>query len=324
MEFDATQVESSAARLREARRRVNPAATAASGHGWEPAQEAMAEACCDLPEDIAGVLARLDTLQQILDSLPPSAGKNRVAAFNALYRTITQQVADLLPTRHVVDPRFLEVLDVEFARLYFTALASWGADDPDTPDAWEVLFRRGRDERVSSLEAAVLGVNAHVNHDLALALIHTWQRLGHPGDGPQHPDYLLVNKIFYKEIPPLRRRFATAWQMEIDRCVGDLDDWSQRVLVRTTRAWAWEQAERLWVLREDDDDFRRACLVMDRAAAMAGETLLSGTTVVRVLWLSARAAATGLWRRTGGRLAGRSPAARTRSASTVPSGSRDS
>ncbi len=308
--FDAERVASSAEQLRAARRRVDPVEPVTMGRGWEPAQEAMAQAVDSPPEDIAGVLARLDTVQQILDTLPPSAGLNRVAAFNALYRSITQQVADMLHTRHVADARFLEVLDVEFARLYFTALASWGVDDPATPDAWEVLFRRAHDERVSSLEAAVLGVNAHVNHDLALALVNTWRRLGYPGEGPQHPDYLLVNTIFYQQIPVLRRRFATAWQMEIDRCVGELDDWSQRVLVRTTRAWAWEQAERLWVLRENEDDFRRAQLVMDRAAAMAGETLLSGTSVVRVLWLSARAVLAGVWRRTGGRLVARRAATR--------------
>jgi hypothetical protein len=90
-------------------------------------------------------------------------------------------------------------------------------------DALEVLFLRAQDERVDLMTVAALGVNAYINHDLALALIATWERLGFPGDGSQHHDYLLINKIFFKEIPVLRRRFATAWQLEIDRFVGDLD-----------------------------------------------------------------------------------------------------
>src|SRR6185436_12193468 len=117
----------------------------------------------------------------------------------------------------------------------------------------------------------------------------TWQRHGYPGDGPQHPDYLLVNKIFYRQIPPLRRRFATAWQLEIDRCVGDLDDWSQRILVRTNRAMAWEQAEILWHLRDNRADLARALLVLDRASACAGESLLTGTSLLRAVWLTATA-----------------------------------
>lgn len=300
MNFDRVQVEASAERLRECRRRIE-ADVPEVINGWTPSEVAMADACRVPPEDIDGVVERLKLLQSILDEMPPSPRTHRVAAFNSLYLTITERVAAHLEGEDVVDKKWLEVLDVEFARLYFRALSSWGVPDVNTPDAWEVLFRRAQDQRVSSLEAAVLGVNAHINHDLALALLATWRRLGHPGGGPQHPDYLLVNRIFYAEIPPLRRRFANAWQMEIDRCVGELDDWSQRVLVRTTRAMAWEQAERLWELQDDEDDFRRACAVMDRMAAMAGETLLNGVSVVRVLWLTVRAAAANAWRTVRGR-----------------------
>ncbi len=287
-------------RLRECRKRIEPD-VGEIVNGWTPAEKEMAEACRVPPEDIAGVVARLKLLQQILDEMPPSPKAHRVAAFNSLYLTITERVAAHLDGKDVVDRQWLEVLDVEFARLYFTALSSWGVPDRDTPDAWEVLFRRAQDSGVSGLEAAVLGVNAHINHDLAFAVMATWRRLGHPGDGPQHPDYLLVNRIFYEEIPPLRRRFANAWQLEIDRCVGELDDWSQRVLVRTTRAMAWEQAERLWELQDDKEDFARACMVIDRAAAIAGETLLRGTGIVRVLWLTMRAAAADVWRKVRGR-----------------------
>jgi hypothetical protein len=294
VKFDQHRIGESAEQLRAARHRVSPQLpVTVVGRGWRPAQREMAEAVKDPPATIAGVLDRLSTVQQILDALPPSPGTHRVAAFNALYRIITARVAALLSTRHVTDPEFLEQLDVEFARLYFQALAAWGIDDPNTPDAWEVLFRRGQDEALTPLVAAVLGVNAHINHDLALALIGTWKRLGFPGNGKPHPDYVLINKIFFAEIPVLRRRFATAWQLDIDRFVGDLDDWSQRVLVQTTRAMAWERAEYLWQLRDNEQSLARAMLIMDRAAALAGETLLSGTSVVRVLWLTIKALVAG-------------------------------
>jgi hypothetical protein len=298
-DFDGIRVEASAAQLREARyqvARAGPGQTAiAIARGWQPAQQEVANAVQDPPTTIAGVLARLDTVQQIMDGLPPGSGANRVAVFNTLYRQITQQVADLLPTPQVLDRTWLEMLDVEFARLYFRALELWNDDNPETPDAWEVLFRRAQDEELDLMTAAALGVNAHINHDLALALIATWQRLGFPSDGRHHHDYLLINKIFFKQIPVLRRRFATAWQLEIDRFVGDLDDWSQGVLVQTTRAMAWEQAELLWTLRDDPENVARARRVLDRASAIAGETLLTGDNVLRVLWLTARGITASLW-----------------------------
>ena len=240
----------------------------------------MAEALTGEPADIAGVLARLALVQTALDSLPPTPALNRVAAFNSLYYTITDRVAKALVGPDVTEPTFLETLDVEFAKRYLAALRLWGADDDTTPDAWEVLFRRGQDKRVSRLAGAMLGVNAHINFDLAMALIATWERLGPPAGDTVHPDYLLINKIFYEEIPGLRRRYSTPWQLELDALAGTLDDWSQRVLVTTTRAMAWDQAWRIWPLRDDPADFAHAQLVMDRATAFVGESLITGDSLV--------------------------------------------
>jgi hypothetical protein len=297
--FDRVRAESSAELLAQGRQRL-ARAVAAKAHDWSPAQQEMVAAAENPPDDIVGVIERLKAVQKILDGLPPAPGTNRVAAFNTLYLTITERVADSLSSPDCTDPQWLEVLDVEFARLYFKALGSWGVAGADPADAWEVLFRRAYDDSITVMDAAVLGVNAHINHDLALAVVATWERLGYPGNGPQHPDYLLVNRIFYQQIPILRRRFATAWQLEIDRCVGDLDDWSQGILVRTTRAMAWEQAEVLWHLRGHQEDLARAMLVLDRASACAGETLLNGTTLLKVVWLTARAWVAGLWHRISG------------------------
>lgn len=268
--FDRGGAEQSAAVLRDERLQIAPAV---SGRGWAPAHIEVADLCASACDDIGTVLKHLATAQQIFDRLPPPPD-NRVAAFNSLYFTITDRVAQALRGADVRDKAFLELLDVEFAKRYLHALRLWGEDDPATPDAWEVLFRRAQDHKLTKLTAAMLGVNAHINHDLALALVATWQQLGPPEGDDIHSDYLLINKIFYEEIPGLRRRYSTPLQLRIDALVGTLDDWSQRVLVSVTRAHAWEQAQRLWALRDDEDDLNRALLVMDRASAYVGELLL--------------------------------------------------
>jgi hypothetical protein len=272
--FDRVSAYDSAELLRARRMELSSLATP-PGRGWEPAGLAMAECLEEHPSQIGGVIAKLERLQDILDDLPPSRANNRAAAFNALYLRITRRVEEALRTR-AVSPEFLEQLDVEFAKRYFIALHLWNCDDDTTPDVWEVLFKRARDEEVSALVAAVLGVNAHINHDLSLALIDTWDKLGapDPDDDRPHADYLVVNEIFYDEIPPLRKGFSTDWQLAIDGFVGPLDDWSQRVLVTVTRARAWEQARRLWLVRDDPDEFEAARLTMDRAASLLGEWLV--------------------------------------------------
>jgi hypothetical protein len=277
--FDHVRAGDSAERLRLERVALPTPPPAVPERGWAPAEVAMAEIVDSEPDDIAGVLTRLIAVQKVLDSLPPTPALNRVAAFNSLYYTITDRVAKALTGPGVTEPTFLEILDVEFAKRYFHALRLWGEDDDGTPDAWEVLFRRGQDRRLTRLTAAMLGVNAHINFDLAMALIATWERLGPPGEHI-HPDYLLINKIFYEEIPSLRRRYSTPWQLDIDAVCGNLDDWGQRVLVLSTRAMAWEQAAHIWPLRADPKDFAKAQLLMDRATALLGESLIVGDGMV--------------------------------------------
>jgi hypothetical protein len=276
--FDRDLARSSADTLR-AKRLQLAGPSAPLVRGWAPLQAAMHDALTNPPKGIADVLAIQVLVQAILDQLPPSPANNRVAAFNKLYLTITRRVDTALQTT-AKWPEFLEMLDVEFAKRYFAALDLWNRDQEDTPDVWEVLFRRAGDLELSELIAAVLGVNAHINHDLSLALISTWRELGPPPDAEIYPDYLLVNQIFYEEIQPLRRGFSDDWQLELDRLVGPLDDWSQKILVKVTRAQAWDQARRLWPLRDDEEDFEAARRLMDKAASLLGEWLIAGDRMV--------------------------------------------
>jgi len=276
--FDRDLARTSAARLKDKRRELSELAIP-PGRGWHPRRDEMAKVLDDTPSTIGAVIHMLQEAQLILDDLPPSQAANRVSAFNALYLLITKRVDGALVTG-VNSPEFLEMLDVEFAKRYFAALGQWNRDEEETPDVWEVLFKRAADERLSRLVAAMLGVNAHINHDLALALIATWNEVGAPVDDQIHPDYLLINQIFYEEIPPLRRGFSTTWQLDLDEFVGPLDDWSQRVLVTVTRAHAWDQGRRLWALRHDTEDFEQARRTMDRAASVLGEWVIVADRVV--------------------------------------------
>jgi hypothetical protein len=276
--FDRRLVRTSAETQREKRLQLSALAIP-PGRGWDPMHNRMADVLATPTPGIAEVIRKQTVIQTILDALPPSPAANRVSAFNELYLKITKRVDGALRTG-VNQPAFLELLDVEFAKRYFSALDLWNRDRDETPDVWEVLFKRGRDLRMSRLTAAMLGVNAHINHDLALALIGTWAELGPPQDDLIHPDYLLVNQIFFEEIPPLRRGFSTRWQMELDRLVGPLDDWSQRMLVTATRARAWDQGRRLWQLRHDAEDFEEARQAMDRAASLVAEWAIFGDRLI--------------------------------------------
>jgi hypothetical protein len=69
------------------------------------------------------------------------------------------------------------------------------------------------------------------------------------------------------------------------------------MLVTVTRAHAWDQALRLWAVRDDEDDFEQACRLMDRAASLVGEWLLVSDRLVTVTGAVTAGPAFLRWRR---------------------------
>ena len=59
-----------------------------------------------------------------------------------------------------------------FAKYYLRAFDAWSADSTSTavPQAWKMAFNAARDGKVSGAGNFFLGLNAHINHDLALAM----------------------------------------------------------------------------------------------------------------------------------------------------------
>ncbi|MFY1634794.1 DUF5995 family protein [Solwaraspora sp. WMMB335] len=227
------------------------------------------------PTDVAGVVEDLDALQDLLNAATPDDDANPVADFNHLYWVITKTIQERLDAGAFSDPDFLTLLDIEFAERYFEAMRCWGRRS-ETPMAWQVLFRRLRDESVRSLPSAAAGVNAHINYDLPFALLNTWAKLGSgPDNEEQHRDYQHINEIFFDRIPELRRSYLNAWQICVDRLNGNLDDWYQNHLVEFTRDVAWRDATRMWPCRDDAEFMDRERVRLDRHTAFIGWALLS-------------------------------------------------
>ena len=104
-------------------------------------------------------------LQAIDGALPDHDG---LKWFNFLYLRVTEAVRD--DRAGWQDRDYLERFDVEFARLYFEALAQQERDPALVPPAWRPLFERRTDARLARVQFAMAGMNAHINRDLAVAL----------------------------------------------------------------------------------------------------------------------------------------------------------
>src|SRR5207247_1770067 len=91
--------------------------------------------------------------------------------FNRLYLRVTLAVRGAVTTATFRDPSFLERLDVEFANLYFDAVAAGDVDSRAAPSAWRPLFESRHRRDLKSVQFALAGMNAHINRDLPAGVV---------------------------------------------------------------------------------------------------------------------------------------------------------
>lgn len=205
--------------------------------------------------DLASVLARMDRIEA---ELPAEDG---VAYFNRMYREVTRLVRDAVAEGRFASAEFLERLDVNFANLFFTAYAAEGLG-AGMPPAWEPLFQARARTDVHPIQFALAGMNAHISHDLAFAVVQTCTDLGltPDEDGPEHADFTRTNDVLRAAEPQIKRWFATGVVARLDEAGGRLDDGLAMFAIDVAREAAWETAQMLWRLRDNprtDRLFRR-------------------------------------------------------------------
>jgi hypothetical protein len=120
-------------------------------------------------EPYASVADVRERLGELLSAL--RAREDRRADFLSVYVRTTEAVADRIERGRFADPDWVGDYLVAFANHYREAvLAHETGHVEHLPAAWRVAFRVADRGDASVLRTAALGVNAHVNHDLALAL----------------------------------------------------------------------------------------------------------------------------------------------------------
>jgi hypothetical protein len=156
------------------------------------------------PANVAEVIA---VMQQIDGCLGDDDG---LKWFNWLYLQVTQKV-DLQPATAWQDANWLLALDVVFANFYLQALAGYLSGAQDVAASWSALLESRFRPGVDRILFALAGMNAHINHDLALALLATATQTGvtPTPTGPQHADYEAVNQLLKALMPAVLTELAT-------------------------------------------------------------------------------------------------------------------
>jgi Family of unknown function (DUF5995) len=221
------------------------------------------------PQSIADVLAAMQSIEAL------TTNGDGLKWFNWLYFQVTQAVETRVGAGGFNDPLFLSELDVQFAQLYFNALKN-SFSNAALPDCWQALFSQRNQTALTRIQFALAGINAHINHDLPIAIVATCQiqNLAPQHNTAQYNDYTSLNSTLNSLIEQAKQTLNV-------RLLGDaLPDVSQ--LENTIAAWsvsaareaAWNNSELLWHLNAEPLLSKSFLDTLDGLTAVIGKTLL--------------------------------------------------
>ncbi|MET8904664.1 DUF5995 family protein [Streptomyces sp. NPDC004538] len=224
--------------------------------------------CEQVPTAVRTVDSVLTRMRALDAALP---GRDGVAVFNRVYLAVTEEVDRHIDGGRFTDARAAIALDVRFAERFLNAVDA-AAQDRRPPACWRPVFQFRRHPGVRPLQFALAGINAHIGHDLALAVVDTCRTLGcEPLDLEDEFDRvgdLLVSleERVRDELMPGPDLLQIA-----DPLTHLLGSWS----LDRARDATWAAARALWALRRLPDVAGEFTERLDAAVGFAGRMLLT-------------------------------------------------
>lgn len=219
---------------------------------------------------VSSLLTISDVVAQLDDVIARCAlARSKLGYFAMLYRNVTVRVQQGIVAGRFNDGARLERLDVVFARRYLDAFEQfWRGDAPTA--SWLVAFRAASDWRFIILQHLLLGINAHINLDLAIAAAETA-----PGkELPMlKPDFDDITSLLIEMFDDVQQRVerVSPWFRVLDRISGNTEKELGSFGLDISRQRAWQVAQELAVMTPAQR--QSAILVHDQLVAQLGRRL---------------------------------------------------
>lgn len=188
-----------------------------------------------IPAPIQDVLARMESLQARLDA----SGDWR-AVFCHTYLLTTRFVGEAIGRGEFRDADWMTRLDVRFAQYYFDALTQWDHHMSGV-EPWKIAFAECKAQRTTALQDIALGMNAHINHDLVLAIVDVLA----PGDDLdlRRADHDHINTVLARVVDDVQDKVE--WRYDplasvFDFALGNLDEEIMGWVIEVARNHVWE------------------------------------------------------------------------------------
>jgi hypothetical protein len=195
--------------------------------------------------------------------------RSRLGYFALLYRNVTINVKKGIEAGMFEDGERMERLDVNFANRYLDAYECYRRGAP-TSKCWLASFRAADSWFPIVLQHLLLGINAHINLDLAIAAAETAP--GDKIDELKH-DFERINDILGVMIGDVQDRLSriSYYMTIVDRFGGRTDEALMNFSINKARAASWSVAVRLAKMTPDERE--REIAKIDHGVAMLGRLI---------------------------------------------------
>jgi len=150
------------------------------------------------------------------------------------------------------DRRWVQGLLHHFAAYYFEAVEAYDRRDPGTPAVWRYTLEAASRPETNVLQNLFLGINAHINYDLVLAITDVlepeWEGMDAAGRGVRYQDHCLVNTIIAETIDAVQDEVVESYAPALDvldKAMGPLDEWLIARMIRGWRDDVWQDVLRM-------------------------------------------------------------------------------
>ena len=199
-------------------------------------------------ETVPDVRTRLNDLESRF-----RAAGDRRSVFLTVYTKMTETVEAELDGDFFEDPEWVATLLVTFANHYRRAVVGYERGRREgvppswqVPPPWEVGFDAITGGRTIVIQDALLGINAHINYDLA----YTLEAVGIDPDRPtRFADYVRINEILARLVDGVQVALGSVYDAglvgDLDALFGSVDEWLAGYGLAESRDFAWDNAELL-------------------------------------------------------------------------------
>lgn len=222
-----------------------------------------------------------DTIEEVIVLLKEIIETERkkssaMAYFTILYHDVTVAVRDAIVDERFEDNPRMERLDVIFANHYFDAYQGYLNNSP-IPHCWQFAFESTHLFRPTILQHILAGMNAHINFDLAKAVVDC-----SPAEiAPLKNDFMKVNTILSEQVDAVQDKLANIWPLMrlLDWVAGRTDEAVIDFSMYKAREAAWDNASELVSFSKDEKRSHRQ--KMDEKGRYYGDKVINPPFLVR-------------------------------------------